>query len=54
MRNRDNDIFGIYANFLKVLGVAFLLFLLKYVAIALIAIGLIVALFYWIKEYFTE
>lgn len=54
MRNRDNDPISIYANFLKVLGVAFLLFLLKYVAIALGAIGLIVALFYWIKEYFTE
>lgn len=39
MRNRDNDLGGILINLLKAFGLAFLLFLLKYVAMAVISIS---------------
>ena len=52
MRNRDNNTGGIFFDFLKIFAFAFLLLLLKYVAIALGTIGLIVGLIYIIKEYF--
>jgi hypothetical protein len=54
MRNRDNNTGGIFFDFLKIFAFAFLLLLLKYVAIALGTIGLIVGLIYIIKEYFRE
>ena len=54
MRNRDNNTGGIFFDFLKIFTFAFLLLLLKYVAIALGTIGLIVGLIYIIKEYFRE
>lgn len=54
MKNRNNDIVSIFGGFLKLLALAFLLFLLKYVAIAIGTIGLVVGLFYLIKEYFSE
>lgn len=46
MRNRDNNTGGIFFDFLKIFAFAFLLLLLKYVAIALGTIGLIVGLIY--------
>lgn len=54
MRNRDNDLGGILINLLKAFGLAFLLFLLKYVAMAVISIGLVVGMYYLIKEHFTK
>ena len=54
MRNRDNNTVGIFFDFLKIFAFAFLLLLLKYVAIALGTIGLIVGLIYIINSPYAK
>ncbi|WP_418264190.1 hypothetical protein [Flavobacterium faecale] len=54
MKSRNNDSGDILVLTLKMFGLAFVLFLLKWAAIIGVSIGMIVGLYYTIKEYFTE
>jgi hypothetical protein len=52
--HNNNDSIGIFANTLKIFGFAFIIAVLKYVAIAFGMIALIVGGYYLIKEKLNE